>query len=73
MLPVAVQFCFPPTGHQEVAKKLIEEESCKVNTKDCFGNTPLHIAASKGDLQNIQALEKRGCDFTVSSINIFES
>ena len=50
-----------------MAKLLIQESSCDVNVTDCFGNTPLMLAASTGDLEAVMLLAERYCDLCVSS------
>ncbi|ELU17633.1 hypothetical protein CAPTEDRAFT_38727, partial [Capitella teleta] len=35
------------------------------NARDCFGMTPLHLAAMRGDLSLVKMLERNGADFTV--------
>ena len=45
---------------------LLLEHQANVNLKDKFGNTPLMIAASRGDKEMVLELQRRGADLHVS-------
>jgi ankyrin repeat protein len=58
---------FAPTGMLAAAKYLIEELHVDVNARDHEGNTALHHAAARGDVEMIQYLVSKGAD--VKAVN----
>jgi uncharacterized protein len=55
---------YAPTGFLPAIKYLVEELGMDVNASDHEGNTPLHLAASRGDNETIQFLVSKGADVT---------
>jgi ankyrin repeat protein len=53
---------FAPTGMLAAVKYLIEEIGADVNAKDHEGNTALHNAAARGDVEMIKYLVSKGAD-----------
>jgi ankyrin repeat protein len=53
---------YAPTGFLPAIKYLVEELGMDVNASDHEGNTPLHLAASRGDNETIQFLVSKGAD-----------
>jgi len=53
---------FAPTGMLAAVKYLIEELHADPNAKDHDGNTALHNAAARGDVEMIKYLVSRGAD-----------
>jgi ankyrin repeat protein len=53
---------FAPTGMLAAGKYLIEELHVDVNARDHEGNTALHHAAARGDVQMIEYLVSKGAD-----------
>jgi ankyrin repeat protein len=53
-----------PGGQLAAVKYLVEELGADVNARDHEGNTPLHMAASRGDVAMIQYLADHGADAT---------
>src|SRR5262249_5187367 len=51
-----------PAGQMPAVKYLVEELHMDVNTRDAGGNTPLHLAASRGDNEMILYLVSKGAD-----------
>jgi uncharacterized protein len=58
---------FAPTGMLAAAKYLIEELHVDVNATDHEGNTALHHAAARGDVEMIEYLVSKGAD--VKAVN----
>jgi ankyrin repeat protein len=58
---------FAPTGMMAAVKYLIEELHADVNAADHEGNTALHNAAARGDVEMIQYLVSKGAD--VKAVN----
>jgi ankyrin repeat protein len=58
---------FAPGGMLAAVKYLVEELHTDVNAKDHEGNTALHNAAARGDLEMIQYLVSKGAD--VKAVN----
>jgi len=58
---------FAPTGMLAAVKYLVEELGADVNAKDHEGNTALHNAAARGDVEMIKYLVSKGAD--VKAIN----
>jgi ankyrin repeat protein len=58
---------FAPTGMMAAVKYLIEELHADVNAKDHEGNTALHNAAARGDVEMIKYLVSKGAD--VKAVN----
>ena len=58
---------FAPTGMLAAAKYLLEELHVDVNARDHEGNTALHHAAARGDVEMIQYLVSKGAD--VKAVN----
>ncbi len=56
---------FAPTGMMAAVKYLIEELGADVNAIDHEGNTALHNAAARGDVEMITYLVARGADVMV--------
>jgi ankyrin repeat protein len=56
---------FAPTGMLAAVKYLIEDLGVDVNAKDHEGNTALHNAAARGDVEMIKYLVSKGADVTV--------
>ena len=55
---------FAPTGMMAAVKYLVEELGADVNAKDHEGNTALHNAAARGDVEMIKYLVSKGADVT---------
>jgi ankyrin repeat protein len=55
---------YAPTGFLPAIKYLVDELGADVNAVDHEGNTPLHLAASRGDTASILFLVSRGADVT---------
>jgi ankyrin repeat protein len=53
---------YAPTGFLPAIKYLVDELGADVNAVDHEGNTPLHLAASRGDTESILFLVSRGAD-----------
>jgi len=53
---------YAPTGFVPAIKYLVEELGMDVNSPDHEGNTPLHLAASRGDNETINFLVSKGAD-----------
>ena len=58
---------FAPTGMMPAVKYLVEELGVDVNAVDYEGNTVIHHAASRGDLQMIKYLVSKGA--VVTTVN----
>jgi len=58
---------FAPTGMLAAVKYLIEDLHADVNAKDHEGNTALHNAAARGDVEMIKYLVSKGAD--VKAVN----
>jgi ankyrin repeat protein len=58
---------FAPTGMLAAVKYLVEDLGVDVNAKDHEGNTALHNAAARGDVEMIKYLVEKGAD--VKAIN----
>jgi uncharacterized protein len=58
---------YAPTGMMAAVKYLIEELHADVNAADHEGNTALHNAAARGDVEMIQYLVSKGAD--VKAVN----
>ncbi len=58
---------YSPAGFLPAIKYLVEELGADVNAVDHEGNTPVHLAASRGDTEGILYLVSKGAD--VSKIN----
>ena len=56
-----------PDGWMAALKYLVEEVGADVNARDHNGYTPLHHAASRGDLDMVRYLVSRGADVAVVS------
>ena len=55
---------YAPTGFLPAIKYLVEELGADVNAVDHEGNTPVHLAASRGDTEGILYLVSKGADVT---------
>jgi uncharacterized protein len=55
---------YAPTGFLPAIKYLVEELGADVNAVDHEGNTPVHLAASRGDTASILYLVSKGADVT---------
>ncbi len=55
---------YAPTGFLPAIKYLVEELGADVNATDHEGNTPVHLAASRGDNESILFLVSKGADVT---------
>ena len=55
---------YAPTGFLPAIKYLVEELGADVNAVDHEGNTPVHLAASRGDTESILYLVSKGADVT---------
>jgi ankyrin repeat protein len=55
---------YAPTGFLPAIKYLIEELGADVNSVDHEGNTPVHLAASRGDTASVLYLVSKGADVT---------
>lgn len=53
---------YAPTGFLPAIKYLVDELGADVNATDHEGNTPLHLAASRGDNETIKYLISKGAD-----------
>jgi ankyrin repeat protein len=53
---------FAPSGMMAAVKYLVEEIGADVNEEDYDGNTPLHQAAARGDVEMILYLVAKGAD-----------
>ena len=53
---------YAPTGFLHAIKYLVDELGADVNAVDHEGNTPLHLAASRGDTESVLFLVSRGAD-----------
>jgi ankyrin repeat protein len=53
-----------PAGWMPAVAFLVEELGADVNAKDHDGNTALHHAAARGDVEMIQYLVSKGADVT---------
>jgi ankyrin repeat protein len=58
---------FAPTGMMAAVKYLVEELHADVNASDHEGNTALHNAAARGDVEMIKYLVSKGAD--VKAVN----
>ncbi len=56
---------YAPTGMMAAVRYLVEELGADVNAADHEGNTALHNAAARGDIEMIDYLMARGADVTV--------
>jgi ankyrin repeat protein len=56
---------FAPTGMMAAVKYLIEDLHVDVNARDHEGNTALHNAAARGDVEMIKYLVSKGADVKV--------
>jgi ankyrin repeat protein len=56
-----------PDGWLAAVKYLVEEQGADVNARDYEGFTPLHHAASRGDVELIRYLVDHGADVTALS------
>ena len=56
---------FAPTGMMAAVKYLVEELGADVNAIDHEGNTALHNAAARGDVEMIKYLVAKGADVMV--------
>ena len=55
---------YAPAGLLAAVKFLVEETGADVNAADHEGNTALHHAASRGDIEMIEYLVSKGADVT---------
>jgi hypothetical protein len=55
---------YAPSGMMAAVKYLVEELHADVNARDHEGNTPLHNAAARGDVDMIKYLVSKGADVT---------
>jgi ankyrin repeat protein len=53
---------YAPTGMMAAVRYLVEELGADVNAADHEGNTPLHNAAARGDVEMIKYLMAKGAD-----------
>lgn len=53
-----------PNGFLPAVRYLVEEHGIDVNTRDSWGYTPMHYAASRGDNELIEYLVSKGGDVT---------
>lgn len=53
---------YAPTGFLPAIRYLIEELGADVNAVDHEGNTPVHLAASRGDTESVLYLVSKGAD-----------
>jgi len=53
---------YAPTGFLPAIKYLVEELGADVNAVDHEGNTPVHLAASRGDTESVLYLVSKGAD-----------
>jgi uncharacterized protein len=58
---------FAPGGMMAAVKYLVEELHADVNARDHEGNTALHNAASRGDVEMIKYLVSKGADVKVTN------
>jgi len=58
---------YAPSGMLAAVKYLVEELHADVNARDHEGNTPLHNAAARGDVEMIKYLVSKGAD--VKAVN----
>jgi uncharacterized protein len=58
---------FAPGGMMAAVKYLVEELHVDVNARDHEGNTALHNAASRGDVEMIKYLVSKGADVKVTN------
>jgi ankyrin repeat protein len=56
---------YAPSGMLAAVKYLVEELHADVNARDNEGNTALHNAAARGDVEMIKYLVSKGADVTV--------
>ena len=54
-------------GYEELAQFLLERDDISIDVTATMDWTPLHCAASKGRVQTIRALAKRGCQLHVAA------
>ena len=57
------------SGSVEVMRWLAEEHNCSVNTKNAFGCTAAHFAASAGQIGALQYLQSVGADLTLENFH----
>jgi ankyrin repeat protein len=55
---------YAPAGLLAAVKYLVEETGADVNAADHEGNTALHMAAARGDVEMIKYLVSKGADVT---------
>ena len=55
---------YAPAGLLVAVKYLVEDTGADVNAADHEGNTPLHNAAARGDIEMIKYLISKGADVT---------
>ena len=51
-------------GHTEIVMLLLENK-CNLNVTNKYGDTPLILAASNYQMDNVRALVEAGCDITI--------